>query len=242
MSKYDQPGRALFFSVGTLKNAALERNKDNIAEISMLHADIDLKDVNDSRADVERKLNALTNAEGRPFPPSVMVFSGHGIHAYWLLTESIDPRVGDNLEDIELDLHTLADLVGGDTAVCEIARLMRLPGSHNTKVGEWSQVQVVHPAGFDAETDLRRYEIEDLREMLREKSPIILRKKRPHGRTISELPEDDPYLRPWREFGSQAADRCRGSHQSHDVHGRPGGRHPPGADCRGGIDGQQGLR
>jgi P4 family phage/plasmid primase-like protien len=201
MTKYDKDGRALFFSVGTLKDVNKERSKENVAEISMLHADIDLKDVDDSRADVERKLRNLISPDGRPYPPSIMVFSGHGIHAYWLLTESLDPHVDDNQADIELDLHTLADLVGGDSKVCEIARLMRLPGSHNTKHGEWTQVQVVYPAHFDGETVLRRYELEDLREMLREKSPIILRKERPLAATVSEGGEDCPFARHWNETG-----------------------------------------
>jgi P4 family phage/plasmid primase-like protien len=201
MSKYDRDGRALFFSVGTLKDDTKERSKENVAEISMLHVDIDLKDVDDSRADVERKLQQLTSPDGRAFPPSVVVFSGHGLHAYWLLTESIDPHVDTNQADIELDLHTLADLVGGDTKVCEIARLMRLPGSHNTKFGEWCQVKVVYPSHFDGETVLRRYELEDLREMLREKSPIILRKERPRAATVSEGGEDNEFTRYWKETG-----------------------------------------
>jgi P4 family phage/plasmid primase-like protien len=204
MSKYDRKGRALFFSVGTLKDSAKERSKENVAEISMLHADVDLKDIDDSRADVERKLKNLTNSDGRPFPPSIMVNSGHGIHAYWLLKESLDPHVDDNQADIELDLHTLADLVGGDSKVCEIARLMRLPGSHNTKFGEWSQVVVVHPAHFDDDTVLHRYEIEDLREMLREKSPIILRKGRDRAATVGEGGEDCPFAGYWKEMGHKA--------------------------------------
>jgi P4 family phage/plasmid primase-like protien len=201
MTKYDRHGRALFFSVGTLKDATKERSKENIAEISMLHADIDLKDVEDKRDDVERKLRHLTNADGRPFPPSIMVFSGHGVHAYWLLTESLDPHVDANMADIEQDLRTLADLVGGDSKVCEVARLMRLPGSHNTKLGEWSQATVVHPAHFDGETVLHRYELEDLREMLREKSPIILRKARVVGKTVGEGGEDCEYTKYWKEDG-----------------------------------------
>jgi hypothetical protein len=78
--KWDQPERGLFFCVGTLKGK--DRNKENVAEISVIHADIDFKDIDEGRADVERKLANLVAHDGRPYPPSCTVFTGHGIHAY----------------------------------------------------------------------------------------------------------------------------------------------------------------
>lgn len=87
----DEPGRAVYFCVGTLKEGATTRNKQNIAEISFLWAnvdfkDLDLKDVREARAYVERKLTNLIAPDGRPYPPSCTVFTGHGIHCYWLLS------------------------------------------------------------------------------------------------------------------------------------------------------------
>jgi AAA domain len=76
VKRYDEPGSAVYYCVGTLKEGATARNKPNVAEISMLHADIDFKHIDDTRADVERKLKNLK------YPPSLMVFSGNGIHAY----------------------------------------------------------------------------------------------------------------------------------------------------------------
>lgn len=173
MSKWDQPGRGLFFCVGTLKPGT-KRAKDSIAEIAFLHADIDFKDILDSQADVERKLAQLR------LPPSITVQSGNGLHAYWLLTEAL---TGTDMERIEAALRLLADTVGGDMSVCEIARLMRLPGTHNTKQGQFQPVtiQTIEPS--------RRYELDDIEEWLAETSPVILRKVRP-----TAISTDNPFL------------------------------------------------
>jgi putative DNA primase/helicase len=188
VTRFDEPGRAIYFCVGTLKEGADARNKQSVAEISMLHADIDFKDIDDSRADVERKLEHLA------YQPSYTVFTGHGIHCYWMLTESIDAQAEGMMDRIEADLRQLADLVGGDTQVCEIARLMRMPGSHNTKFdGESIPVEVLTSNG-------KPYDVDDLREWLSETSPVILRKVRERGITAGQAVEKDPFA----EYGALA--------------------------------------
>jgi len=173
IAKWDQAERGLFFCVGTLKPGS-KREKANVAEITFLHADIDLKDVTDSLSDVLRKLGQLR------LPPSITVKSGNGVHAYWLFKEAVGRDEFDRIEDA---LRLLADLVGGDIAVCEVARLMRMPGSHNTKHGAYTLVTIEHLDGS------RRYELDDLEEWLSETSPVILRKQRPQAQ-----PADNPFL------------------------------------------------
>jgi len=181
VAKCDEPGRAIYFCVGTLKEGATARNKPNVAEISFLWADIDFKDIDDSRADVERKLANLR------YPPSYTVFSGHGIHCYWLLTEVIpNPAETGEMDRIEADLRQLADIVGGDTSVCEIARLMRLPGSHNSKRDGWILAEVLTSNGV-------QHDLSDLQEWLAEASPKILRKVRPPQLTAGEAGPDNPF-------------------------------------------------
>jgi hypothetical protein len=187
--KWDKPGRGMFSCVGTVK-AGAKRNKENIVETTFLHADIDFKNVdllgNDPRGDVLRHLARLK------YIPSAIVFSGNGIHAYWLLKESLATQ--ENIERIEMALRLLADVVAGDLAVCEVARVMRLPGTHNTKNGAWSEVEVMSLDGD------RRYELDDLEEWLSEVSPIMLRRKREHGATLGER---DPFL----EYANQCGYR-----------------------------------
>lgn len=172
VAKWDRPKRGLFFCVSTIDGP--RRSKDAAVESVGLHADIDYKGIIDSPADVERRLSQLR------LPPSVTVRSGNGLHAYWLFKEPI--KTQDERERIEAALRLLSDLVGGDPAVCEVARLMRLPGTHNTKQGAWSEVTIA------SDTSLR-YELDDLEEWLAETSPVILRKERP-----SQFPADNPFL------------------------------------------------
>jgi len=66
--------------------------------------------------------------------PSVIVFSGRGLHAYWIFSvrELLDkPQVRELVVAVN---RTLADALDGD-AVGDLARLMRLPGTVNPKTG-----------------------------------------------------------------------------------------------------------
>jgi hypothetical protein len=174
VEKWDKPGRGLFFCLGTVMGA--KRNKPNVAETPCLHVDIDFKHVDllgaDPLNDVLRHLARLR------ILPSITVSSGGGVHAYWLLTEPLPTQ--ENMERIEAVLRQLADVVAGDLAVCEVSRVMRLPGSHNTKNGAWKEVKVT---SFDPE---RRYELDDIEEWLSEQSPVMLRRSRERAKTAGE--------------------------------------------------------
>lgn len=59
--------------------------------------------------------------------PSKIVFSGRGLQAYWLLE-----RQETNLEKIKQLNRTLAARTGGDSCF-DLARVLRVPGTHNRK-------------------------------------------------------------------------------------------------------------
>jgi hypothetical protein len=80
--------------------------------------------------------------------------------------------------------------VAGDLAVCEVSRVMRLPSTHNTKNGAWTEVTALSLDGR------RRYELDDLEEWLSEVSPILLRKSRQRALTAGET-------NPFFEFARQ---------------------------------------
>jgi len=191
----DRRGHGVYFCVSTLKNEKLIHSKANISEIPSLHADIDFKDLEDftgtetARADVIRRITLL------PLPPSWIIFSGNGLHCYWIFKEPILlDDIGANREAvigrIEAALRLLADLVGGDMKVTHPASLMRTPGSHNSKhEGQYVEVVAV-------EQNNRRYELSDLEQMLAEISPILLRKKRPPP----QQPHDNAWENNWTLF------------------------------------------
>jgi hypothetical protein len=169
IEKWDRPARGLFFCVSTIREGT-KRNKDNVAEIPGLWADVDFKDVVDDEATILRRVKAL------PKPPSIIVRSGNGLHMYWRFKESLIINIIDGpdiIERVEENLKLLADLVGGDQKVTQVSALMRMPGTHNSKNGNWKPVEIESNTGHEFELD----DIED--EMLSIKSPVVLRKVRP---------------------------------------------------------------
>jgi hypothetical protein len=184
LGKWDVPGRAMYFCVGILKAKTSKRRKVSIAESCFLHADIDLDkiDIDSKLDDVVRKLKALR------CPPTVIVASGHGLHGYWIFREPIPST---EMVRIERALKLLADFVGGDREPTHIAAFLRLPGSHNSKRGEWTEVKII-------EQNTLRYEFDDLLEMIQERAPIILRKARERQHTVGESNEFEIYAKQFK--------------------------------------------
>jgi hypothetical protein len=178
-AKWDQPERALYFCVATLKPGILRRAKENLAELICLHADLDLKNIEGTRREVEAALKRL------PLPPQLVVFSGHGLHAYWLLDKAL-PANEENIARVERLLKLLADVVAGDPAVCECSRVMRLPGSHNSKNGEWVLVKMVSERTGS-------YSLAQLETWLKIAKPVLQRR-------LSEKKRPD---NPWLAYGEE---------------------------------------
>ena len=166
IAKHDKPKRGLFFCVGTVNG---KRNKANVEEIPGVWADLDFKGVNHTLEEIRAALAKLKCL------PSLVVRSGHGLHLYWLLDKGIHAQI--HAVRIENVLRALADHIGGDTQVCEIARLMRLPGTHNTKFDSWVEVVVEISTGA-------QYHLEELEEWLAlDAKPILHRRPVANGTT-----------------------------------------------------------
>jgi hypothetical protein len=132
VKRYDKPGRAVYFGVNTVAPGK-KRSKENIAEITALHADLDFKGIVEDRKQIEAVLAKL------PLKLSRLVFSGNGLHPYWDLA-GVTPELTGR---VEAALKRLCWALAGDPQVAEIARVMRLPGSHNSKDNAWKAVKVV---------------------------------------------------------------------------------------------------
>lgn len=206
-ARWDRPERAMYFGVATRLSGSPDGTRASLAELPALWVDIDTDKLGLDKAAVAASLR-----EKLLLPPSIIVDSGGGIHAYWLFTEALDVRAGggdaaDTLEhDITAALKQLAGICCGDTAVCDLARVMRLPGSHNTKTAGEMRLTAVIEAHWQ-----RRYEFSDLVEMLDNHRPAIERPAAPAGAragggdarpTRATAPaETDPFLTAAQRFG-----------------------------------------
>jgi P4 family phage/plasmid primase-like protien len=188
MEKWDINGRGTFVCVSTQREGTQKRNKENCKETNAGHTDIDFKGVDglgaEPRGEVLKQLKRLK------YQPSAIVFSGNGIHVYYFFKEPVDTQA--NKERLEAFYRQLADVMAGDLAVCEVSRVMRLPGSRNSKDGASTPVEIIelHPE--------RRYDLEELEEWLSEQSPVMLRVEREIGKTVGEI---DPFAEYAKQVG-----------------------------------------
>ena len=98
--------------------------EEDVAQVGSLWVDLDCNDVNE-RTDALKKLGRF------PVPPSIIVSSGNGLHAYWLLKPySINSK--DGKRRVKGYLKGLALALGADRAF-DLSRVLRVPGTRNLK-------------------------------------------------------------------------------------------------------------
>lgn len=94
--------------------------------------DIDLKDNTVSTDAYTQYTQLLT--------PTYVVFSGRGFHLYFCLNATVDPTTWQPLQKDMLAVfhHKYGDVV--DTKITDVARVMRLPGTINSKSGRLCEI------------------------------------------------------------------------------------------------------
>lgn len=119
----------VFFGVGLRRsdlNGSGRGSKADVTTLPALWADVDLDDEPAARAAVTRF----------PLPPSALIWSGHGLHAYWFLAEPWTLTDAATRKAADAFLKRFGRTLAGDyidPAVFELARVMRLPGTVNRK-------------------------------------------------------------------------------------------------------------
>src|ERR1700722_19408205 len=100
--------------------------------------------------------------------PTIVVKSGHGIHAYWCLKDSttIDAQRAKRF------LRSLAKATGGDLQSAEVARLLRMPGTPNWKSRRHPKLCQVVKLNRS-----RRFRLRDFKKTLGPSAGEIRRKK-----------------------------------------------------------------
>ncbi len=104
-----------------------EGTKDAIKSVHCLFVDMDAKDFDGGKPEALKRLQEFA------FSPSIVVDSGHGYHAYWLLKEPVEISGPVDVTRVEAILKALASVLGGDRHAAELARILRVPGTYNVK-------------------------------------------------------------------------------------------------------------
>lgn len=191
----DKPGTAVYFGVVTRREGAASGNKATVCHAPALWVDIDCAKQGLKGQETIEALDFL------PFPPSMIVNSGGGLHAYWQLEEPVNVGGPELYEPIEALCRRLALILAGDTSCAEIARILRLPGTLNSKDatcalndGEPVLCEVISSTG-------RVYALAALAEWLADQRAIL------HGKPAAARPvnEADPFVAYAHEAGFELA-------------------------------------
>jgi hypothetical protein len=105
--------------------------KENVKEFTTVWLDRDCE-TDDEQDEVKNQLSSFQ------LPPSYIVCSGKGIHAYWLLNAP-----STDFERVESILKGLAKELKGDFKSAEYARHLRVPGSFNHKYDPPKPVEII---------------------------------------------------------------------------------------------------
>ena len=172
--KRDEHGYGTFFCVSTIAQGE-RRVKEHALEMPCLHVDVDFKDHDLPPQAVEEII-----CRGLTLPPSRAHHTGNGIHAFWIMEQ---PFFAADMEWAEVLLRRLANHLGGDPLVAHRVALLRVPGTHNSKRGEWHTVRVIREG-------VERYAPQQIDAWLAsESAPALIRRDR----------EQNPFLRTAQE-------------------------------------------
>ncbi len=94
-------------------------------------------------ADVDHE-SAVQRLVRFALPPTVVVSTGRGAHGYWRLSRPLDMSNPQHVSFLREVVHGIAWVVGGDPAVHDPARLLRLPGTYNPKYDPPRLAEIVH--------------------------------------------------------------------------------------------------
>ena len=135
--------------VGVAPRRGSDGTRAGVGRLGAVWSDLDAKDGHTVDSHL-RQLEDLT------YPPSILVLTGGGCHAYWLLLKHLDGL--EQLERAEGLMRRLGRGLGGDP-VWDRARILRAPGTFNHKYA------VPRPVELERFEPRLRYDLDELEEM-----------------------------------------------------------------------------
>jgi hypothetical protein len=141
---------------------APNRRVVNLARIGLLFVDLDCYKLNLTPDAALWHLLHECDERGIP-PPSLVIHSGRGVYAKWLLDGTIPRQALPRWNRLQAELVSAFERIGADPAARDASRVLRIVGTVNTKSNE--VVRVIHVTrGLDGEPV--RYGFEQLAEYL----------------------------------------------------------------------------
>jgi len=137
---------------------APNRRVVNLARIGLLFVDLDCYKLNITPDAACWHLLQECDEQGIPHP-SIVIHSGRGIYAKWILDRTIPRQALPRWNRLQAELVSAFELIGADPAAKDASRVLRIVGTVNTKSNE--VVRVIHVTrGLDGEPV--RYGFDDL--------------------------------------------------------------------------------
>lgn len=160
----------VYFGVG-LRNRVIPNGKrgarEDISSISIIGMDIDIYDSNKPHKQLPNSYEeAIKLLQDFSLPPSSIVDSGSGLHAYWFMNETINTSTAEEREQAQ---ELIRNFYGGFAqyakpnefdSTFDITRILRVPGTLNLK--DPSNPKEVKLLFEDAS---RKYSIEEIRQI-----------------------------------------------------------------------------
>lgn len=137
-------GRMSIFSLGTTADplpADLRAKQQNVTSIACLWVDIDIVDSAAHKAgNLPKSVDEAMGLLPEKYPPSIIVSSGHGLHAYWLLKDPVIIN-DENRAEVINAVRKLQQIIRNNAvangwkidATADLSRILRVPYTWNFK-------------------------------------------------------------------------------------------------------------
>jgi hypothetical protein len=138
----------LFYGVNpavAMKTANQRARNEDIAAINCLFADVDAKQFGDVDGDgLEAcKRRALSHIQSLTERPTVIIDSGGGYHCYWYINAPFIIDTDQKREEAAKLQSDWVTHVGADPAAKDLARILRPPGTRNSKYPGGREVKII---------------------------------------------------------------------------------------------------
>lgn len=140
----------------------------DVSHLCAVHADFDISGPAHSEQDLPKSAeDVLVLLDELPLKSTVVINTGYGIHAYWILYQPVYIEDGDNRSIAERTLSGLGNFfIERSRAhgwkldnVFDLARMLRAPGSNNFKLDTPVQCRIIQDSGI-------YYDLEDFAEYI----------------------------------------------------------------------------